>query len=259
MIDVKFDTSKLEFALTRLALAARMELGPIIKEEGRFVTKTLIQFTPPKNRKQGTTAVGSDMWRLAVPLSSAKLDAKASQGGIYKSLAKLVRRRETQKINQMMRNPRISFFGGRTMVESAEHLASLHRKARNNYGRIKRDQRLMAYAEDHSSLRRQIQDRVGWTASGWIPTARATGAKWKKFSDRFGSKSGSQQSNFGPNPYLIATNKQVKIPGYQRIVDGAIRSRSRTTLKKVDRLLAGKAVNLGFTRVEGAQPIPEAA
>ena len=69
MIDVKFDTSKLEFALTRLALAARMELGPIIKEEGRFVTKTLIQFTPPKNRKQGTTAVGSDMWRLAVPLS----------------------------------------------------------------------------------------------------------------------------------------------------------------------------------------------
>lgn len=117
----------------------------------------------------------------------------------------------------------------------------------------------MAYAEDHSSLRRQIQDRVGWTVSGWIPTARVTGAKWKKFSDRFGSKSGSQQSNFGPNPYLIATNKQVKIPNYQRIVDGAIRSRSRTTLKKVDRLLAGKAVNLGFTRVEGAQSIPEAA
>lgn len=258
MIDVKFDTSKLDFALTRLALAAKTDLGPVIKEEGRFLTKTLMQFTPPKSRQQGVGAVRSDMGKLAVPLSASKLESKATKGSIYASLAKLVRRRETQKINEMLRNPRISFYGGRRMIESAEHLASVHRKVRNNYGRIKRDQLLMTYAENSTALRKEIEGRVGWTVSGWIPAARVTGARWKKFADRFGSKSGSQQSNFGRNPFLIATNKQVKIPGYQRIVDGAIASRTATTLKKVDRVLANKAVNLGFAKVDGAgriQPV----
>jgi hypothetical protein len=41
------------------------------------------------------------------------------------------------------------------------------------------------------------------------------------------------------------------------MIDGAFNSRVSTTMKKVKRLLAGKAVNLGFTRVEGAQPVPE--
>jgi len=33
------------------------------------------------------------------------------------------------------------------------------------------------------------------------------------------------------------------------MIDGAVASRLRTTDKKVEQVLAGKAVNLGFTRV----------
>jgi hypothetical protein len=35
----------------------------------------------------------------------------------------------------------------------------------------------------------------------------------------------------------------------QRVVDGAMRIRSKITLQKVDRILSGKAVNLGFAKV----------
>jgi hypothetical protein len=51
----------------------------------------------------------------------------------------------------------------------------------------------------------------------------------------------------------------VKIPNYQRMIDAAINSRMRTTMKKIAAVKANKAVNLGFTRVGGAMPIKTAA
>jgi hypothetical protein len=51
----------------------------------------------------------------------------------------------------------------------------------------------------------------------------------------------------------------VKIPDYQRMVDGALISRIKTTNKKVAAVLANRAVNLGFTRVDGTAPIKTAA
>ena len=49
------------------------------------------------------------------------------------------------------------------------------------------------------------------------------------------------------------------IDHYQRMIDGAINSRIKTTTKKVAAVLANRAVNLGFTRVGGAMPIKTAA
>jgi len=48
MITIALDSSKLDFALTRLALAAKVDLGMVIKEEGRYIVKTLMKFTPPQ-------------------------------------------------------------------------------------------------------------------------------------------------------------------------------------------------------------------
>ena len=259
MITIALDSSKLDFALTRLALAAKVDLGMVIKEEGRYIVKTLMKFTPPKSNAQGKNAIAGDIGRLAVSLESAKLAAKGTKGSIYESLAKMVRKRKTQKINDMMRNPRISFYGGRKMIGSESDLAAMHKARRNNYGRIGKDQMMMAYSGDVKSFRKNVQSRVGWTVSGWIPAAKATGAKWKVFADKFGTKSGSQASNFGQNPFITAVNKQVKIPNYQRMVDGAISSRIKTTNTKISRILANKAVNLGFVKVDGSGPIEQVA
>ena len=110
-----------------------------------------------------------------------------------------------------------------------------------------------------------MEDRVGWTVSGWNSSAKVTGARYKKFSDKLKPQAGgnklfgSVQSSFGPQPFIKATAHNVKIPNYQRMIDAAINSRTRTTAKKVAAVLANRAVNLGFTRVGGAMPIKTAA
>ena len=70
---------------------------------------------------------------------------------------------------------------------------------------------------------------------------------------------GYVSSNFGEKPFIKATATNVKIPNYQRMVDGAINSRERTTVKKVNAVLANRAVNLGFIKVNGAMPLLTAA
>ena len=252
MISIQSDVGKLEFALARLALAAKVGLGPVIKEEGRYLTKLFIQFTPPKSRKQGEGAVKRDLANLAIPLNYAELEAKASKNGFYKSMARYVRNRETEKLKLLFQNPRLNFFNGRKMLGNVNEIRQAHRQQQNQYGRIKKDRNMAAYSGDMKEFSKEIRSRVGWTASGWIPAAKATGAPYKKFSDRFGGKSGFQNSNFvGANPFIVAVNRQVKIPNYQRMIDAAVASRIRTTVVKIERVMSNKAVNLGFTRVGG--------
>ena len=59
MISISADTKKLEFALARLADAARVDLGLIIKQEAAYVAKAVMQMTPPtgdKTKKGATVA-----------------------------------------------------------------------------------------------------------------------------------------------------------------------------------------------------------
>jgi hypothetical protein len=259
MISVQTDVRKLEFALARLALAAKVGLGPVIKEEGRYLINLFIKFTPPKSRKEGEGAVQSDMANLAIPLSYPELEAKAGKKGFYRSLAKYVRNRETEKLKLLFQNPNFKFFHGRQMLSNVDEIRRAHRQRQNNRGRIPKDTNMAAYSGDMKQFSKEIRSRVGWTASGWIPAAKATGAKYKKFSDRFGDKSGTVTSNFvGVNPFIVAVNRKVKIPFYQRTIDAAVASRTRTTLLKINRVLANRAVNLGFTKV-GGRALPIAA
>jgi hypothetical protein len=259
MVSVQTDVRKLEFALARLALAAKVGLGPVIKEEGRYLINLFIKFTPPKSRKQGEGAVQSDMANLAIPLSYPELEAKAGKNGFFRSMAKYVRDRETEKLRLLFQNPNLKFFHGRQMLANVDEIRIAHRKRQNPRGRIPKDTNMAAYSGDMKEFSKEIRSRVGWTASGWIPAAKATGAKYKKFSDRFGGKAGTVTSNFvGSNPFIVAVNRKVKIPNYQRTIDAAVASRTRTTLLKINRVLANRAVNLGFTKV-GGRALPIAA
>jgi hypothetical protein len=261
MIAITIENERLSAALTELARASQFGLGPIIKEEGRYLTQLFIKFTPPKSKKQGVNAVRKDIGKMTAVLDYNTLKAKAAPGSIYESMARMVRRRETEKLNNLLRNPKISYWGGRRVLSDITQVAEVHLRARNKYGRIPKDQNVAAYKTDARRYRKAIEDRVGWTVAGWIPAAKATGARYKKFAEPLASNAGEVAYWFGranERPvFIVARNRNVKIPNYQRMIDGAFNSRVSTTTKKVKRLLAGKAVNLGFTRVEGAQPVPE--
>lgn len=258
---IEFKTDELDKALTKLAEVSNFGLGSIIKEEGRYLTQLFIKFTPPKSKSQGVNAVRKDIGKMSAVLDYSALKGKAKPGSIYESMAKMVRRRETEKLNNLLRNPKISYWGGRRVLGDITQLAEIHLRSRNRYGRIRSDMNVAAYKTDLRRYRKTIEDRVGYAAAGWIPSAKATGASFKKFTEKVAQNAGSANYWFGRakerSPFLLAINRAVKIPGYQSKIDAAINSRTSTTKKKIERLMAGKAVNLGFTKVQGFHSIPQ--
>ena len=267
MIDIDFNSKKLDFALQRLALAAKVDLGLVVREEVKHILNTVIKFTRPKNKEAGANAVRADFSRLAEPLVYQSLQAKATEGGFYKSMALYVRNRKVEKLRALLRNPKLSHYYGMKLLENEKELQLYHRSRLkgNSRGRITGKPDVLAFGGDFRKYRKEIEERVGWSVSGWNSSSKVTGAKYKKFTDRLkpqpnGNKLfGSVQSNFGVQPCLKATAHNVKIPDYQRMVDGALISRIKTTNKKVAAVLANRAVNLGFTRVGGSAPIKTAA
>jgi hypothetical protein len=263
MIAITFDNKKLSQALTELARTSNFGLGTIIKEEGKFLSQLFIKFTPPKSKAQGTSAVRGDLNRMTAVLDYTALISKATPGSLYESMARMVRRRETQKLTELLRNPRIPYWGGRRVLSDITQVAEIHLRSRTKYGRIRGDANVAGYKSDLSRYTKAIENRVGWTVAGWVPAAKATGARYKKFSEKLADDSGVVRYWFGKasqsQPFISALNKNVKIPNYQSKIDAAFNSRTRTTLKKIDRLLAGKAVNLGFIKVQGASPVIELA
>lgn len=259
MISITLENEKLSRALTELAKASKFGLGSIIKEEGKYLTQLFIKFTPPKSKKDGQNAVRGDFSRLAQPLVFQDLEAKATEGGFYKSMARYVRNRQIEKLRALLRNPNLKYYYGMTLLENQDALKKYHRSQRNARGRITGRPRVAAFGLDFRRLRKETEDSVGWTIAGWIPSAKATGAKYKKFAEKLANKSGSVRFWFGradqTAPFILALNRNVKIPNYQAKIDAAFNSRIATTLKKIKRLQAGKAVNLGFTRVQGAAPV----
>ena len=264
MIQIETSFHRLEFQLAKLALAAKVDLGLVIKEEARYAIQTIVKFTPPKSKQQGANAIRGDMANVAQPLVYQDLKAKATAGSFYNSLAKYVRNRDTEKIRALFRNPNLRYYYGAKLLPDLNALKDEHRARQNSRGRVTGKPMAFAFGPDFKKYKKMLEDRVGWSVSGWNSSAKVTGAKYKKFSDSLkpqqgaGKLFGSVRSNFGTNPFIKATAHNIKIPNYQRMVDGAISSRERTTVKKVAAVLANRAVNLGFTRVGGAMKIKDA-
>jgi hypothetical protein len=76
MISIFSDTKRLEYALARLADAAKVDLGLIIKQEGAYVARTIMLITPPTGDK---LAKGS---QSQIPLVTGGTITKTKAGGL---------------------------------------------------------------------------------------------------------------------------------------------------------------------------------
>jgi hypothetical protein len=257
MIAIEARTRELEMALGRLASAAGVDYGMVIKEEAKYVTQHIMKFTRPKQRKDGVQNMQVDIRKLAVPLDYNYFNSRATKGGFYKSIAGYIRRRNTDKLNELFRLPNLaslSWLHGKVMLGSYQELAAKHVALRDRFGRIRANRPFAAYRKVG------LASRVGWHLAGWIPTAKATGAKYKKFAEKLANKAGVVTYDYtSKNPFIISRNLNVKIPRYQQIVvRPALSGRIAVTERKLQRVLAGHAVNLGFVRVKGDR-LPPAA
>ena len=100
MISIFSDTKRLEYALARLADAAKVDLGLVIKQEGAYVARTIMLITPPTGDK---LAKGS---QSQIPIVTGGTITKTKAGGFSTNARK-------QGENAILGD----LFGGRKMAK----------------------------------------------------------------------------------------------------------------------------------------------
>ena len=295
MISVSLDSSKLDFALQRLASAARVDLGKVIKQEGGNVAKVLMMIIPPTAKPGEATRTLSGSF---APKSSGLTDKAREQGenaiksdlfgGRRKSAARYSSIGLFQRINGSTLQPpkrgRTETVGVRLGWErsktiriyqkfwrpgaSLQEMQSFHQRYRNKYGRVPfvsqstigrwkvQDQMWIenARADGYFAL---MKRKVGWSKAGFAPAAIACGIRVPAWIRNKAAKAGTEVHSFGEKPFISATATRIKIPDPERYVRGALKIREKTTLAKVNAILANRAVNLGFAKVDGAGRVQE--
>lgn len=241
-ISIQANTRELENKLYLLAKEARVSPAQVIKEEARLVTENIIKLTPPKTNAQGRAAVNRDFSK-AVGVLDQDSFARAKQE-TREAMRALIRKRDNIALEKALRAM------DKRPWQVKPFAKSEHTDRRNAYGRVNR--RSFVVTTDANAAKkylRGVQRSVGWAKGAWVAALIATGGRAPNWYARHAAAAGFAVANFGENPSVSATARNVKIPNYQRMVDGAVRNRERVTQKKINRLIAGKATNLGFVTI----------
>jgi hypothetical protein len=293
MIAVTLNSAKLDYALQRLASAARVDLGKVIKQEGGNVAKSIMLIIPPtpvpgstkprgsglstKAKQQGENAIKSDLFggRRRRVGGGAKQKIATSLGifqRIGNSQVTPPKRARTETVNVRLgwdnsKSIRIYWKFWKPSASVAE-MNNFHLRYRNQYGRIgyvsqntigrwKVQDQMWISNETADNYLNWVQSRVGWAKAGFASAALACGIRIPAWVRRHAPKAGTSSVNFGANPYVIGTATAIKVPNPDRYVNAGLEFRKKITLKKVDAILANRAVNLGFARVDGAGRVQE--
>jgi hypothetical protein len=287
MIDVQLNSAKLDYALQRLALAAKVDLGKVIKQEGGNVAKSIMMILPPtpvpgttkprgsglslKAKQQGENAIKSDLFggRRRSGARYASIGLFQRIGGSTLQPPKRART-ETAAVRlgwERSKTIRIYFKYWRPNASDGE-LNNFHLRFRNRYGRVPfvsqstigrwkvQDQMWISNGTADKYLK-AVQSRVGYAKAGFAAAALACGMRLPAWVRRHAQRAGISSVNFGANPYVVGTATNIKVPNASRYVDAGLKFREKITLKKVDALLANRAVNLGFAKVDGAGNVQE--
>jgi hypothetical protein len=287
MIDVQLNSANLDFALQRLALAAKVDLGKVIKQEGGNVAKSIMMILPPtpvpgttkprgsglslKAKQQGENAIKSDLFggRRLSGARYASIGLFQRIGGSTLQPPKRART-ETAAVRlgwERSKTIRIYFKYWRPNASDGE-LNNFHLRFRNRYGRVPfvsqstigrwkvQDQMWISNGTADKYLK-AVQSRVGYAKAGFAAAALACGMRLPAWVRRHAQRAGISSVNFGANPYVVGTATNIKVPNASRYVDAGLKFREKITLKKVDAILANRAVNLGFAKVDGAGNVQE--
>lgn len=267
-ITVTTDTWKLEDSLTELAAAARVAPGQVFREETKLLIKSLWDNTPPATNAQGRGAIAKDLF--------GGRKVRRSNGGFEDSVGIF------QRIGNSTQVPprngatqtigvRLGWEGSKTIRimrkfwrpnASRGEMEAFHKRnrsphtgrtslvSRSTIGRWKVQDQMWVKDSVANSYLRWMQSRVGWTKAGFASLMNDVGGAVPNWINRHRSQAGYSRVNLDrPNAYVFGIGYNIKIPGYQRMVDNAVKFREKMTAIKLQRVLDGKATNLGFVRI----------
>lgn len=240
-LSIKADTRDLEDKLYLLAKEARVAPWQVIREEGRLFAQQVVKLTPPQTQAQGRGAVARDFYR-AVGVLDSKSFSKAKQE-VREPMRELIRRKDNETLQQALND-----MDNRGWVVKRFDPAD-HKGRRNRYGRVSRKSYVMTTDAAARRHLRWMQGAVGWAKGAQVAIIRALGGVVPSWYGKHEAASGYAITRTGDNPGVTSVARNIKIPGYQRMVDAALATRERITQRKIDRLIAGKATNLGFVTI----------
>lgn len=241
-ISIQANTRDLEDKLYLLAKAAQVDPWQVIREEGRLFAQQIVRLTPPQTQAQGRGAVARDFSR-AVGVLDKNSFSRAKQE-VREPMRELIRRKDNETLEQALNQ-----MDNRGWVVKRFDPAD-HTGRRNKYGRVTRKSFVMT--TDATAARkhlRKMQAAVGWAKGAQVAVIRALGGSVPSWYGKHESASGYAVIDQTENMRVTAVARNIKIPGYQRMVDAALATRERIAQRKIDRLIAGKATNLGFVTI----------
>jgi len=264
-LSAKIDTSLLEGKLNELAAAARVAPGQVFREETKLLIKSLWDNTPPATNAQGRGAISQDLF-----------GGKKKGGGRYGSVGLFQRIGNSTQVPP--RNGATETVGVHLGWEQSKTIRIMrkfwkpnasrgdmeaHHKryqdpktgrtwyiSQSQIGRWKVQDQMWVKDSVANSYLRWLQSRVGWTKAGFAALMSDVGGAVPSWINRHRSQAGYSRVNLDrPNAYVFGIGYNIKIPGYQRMVDNAVKFREKMTAVKLQRVLDGKATNLGFVRI----------
>lgn len=247
------DLSRLNFQMTRLALAAGKEFAPkIVREEAKQFVKTIVFLSPPRLQGQGENAVRRDISRsvYALTMQNIKKLFDTATPKFKNQMNKFVQGGDWRGVLAMFKQtPKMS----RWFPVSGMNIKALHNASQTSRGRVRgQHKRFTLDIGEYANYVGKIVRNVGYLKGGWNAAARALGVNVPEFVARHGTHAGTITNlDYFDGSSITMTNSAVKLPDYRHVVDSAMAYRAQAMATKTAALLSFRAVNLGFAVVGG--------
>ena len=264
---VSVDTSTLNWQMVRLEQAVGTEFGPqVVQQEVKGFVQSM-ERQPPKDQEKAHKNVEKALRKGVKPLDArtaiallgernSRLASRLEKLGIYGNNVAETPLSPSQQsavlaIIQNMRKKGGALTRWREIASAQIH--STTEENQNIWGNIPKS--LPYFTTDVLAWEGNLaaeQLAVGILKSGWNAAANATGVPTEDYIAKHGEAWGSYAFANGENGSTATlTNNGVKLPTYEATVDRALAGRQVAMATKLRALLAGRAVNLGFTKIEG--------
>ncbi|MHA3773667.1 hypothetical protein ACXR0O_19195 [Verrucomicrobiota bacterium sgz303538] len=262
-ISAKFDASRFNRGVDRLAEHSKRDGKTLLKEQGRGFTKRAIDLTPPsqgkansQSKKRGEDAVTADLRRIMTPKPRSYLEYVQKIAGTDRVAAQVLRRKDG--------TPYLIDYD--VILWSRDALTAWHEKRRRKSdgrvrrtnrdvttGRKKTDGADMAFVPDSNFkwFLKRVKERVGLLAGGFNAAVAALGVRgvpqWIK---RHGTGRGDVEIETAGKAMKITITNDVRfgntVRGFPGRIQRALNDQARAMERRVAEYLAKIGRNSGI-------------
>lgn len=173
---VHIASAKMDALLLRMASESPKLLRTLVKAEAGLLARDVVRILPPSKVGIGKRAVAADIHKVFLTASAMYRSLRVTDPDKAKAFWKAIRANDYTRARDILGN-NSSLPDGAGMLSTVD--VSMHRRARNNKGRVVQEQpsALIVEARSVSDYIRTRQGNVGYAKSPWGRAANALGQR----------------------------------------------------------------------------------